>query len=172
MRSIQGHGHCSLGIGGALVALLTAGCFAQTEAGSSNRGSGSENGRTTVANAYIVPAFVPGRCAIQLDDGAEMRFTVSNERGGQAERFLGLSTDAAREAPRMNGVDIPPESTVGFGEPSSEAVDVGGRVPAVRLAELDPKLRPGMSTEVTFHFEVAGDVSIPVPVEACPVQVR
>lgn len=163
----------TLAVGGALLALLSGGCGSDDpDLESSKRGSGSDTTGTTVENAYIVPAFVPGQCAIQLPLGAELRFTATNGRTGETERLLGLSTDAARQAQPSRSVDIPPESTVGFGVDSAEAVDVGGRVPGVRLEELDAALRPAMSTEVTFHFERAGDISVRVPVEACPVQTQ
>lgn len=163
----------TLVFGGALLALLSGGCGGRDpDLEASNRGSGSDTTATTVENAYIVPAFVPGQCAIQLPLGAELRFTVTNGRPDETERLFGLSTDAAQQAQPFGSVDIPPESTVGFGEPSAEAVDAGGRVPGIRLERLDPGLRPAMSTEITFHFERAGDIPMRVPVEACPVQTQ
>jgi len=134
-------------------------------ADSSNRGSGTDTEDTSVENAFIVPAYVPGSCAMQVDAGGVMRFTVTNNRPADTERLLGLTVSAA-EASIPVRADIPPKSTVGFGEPN-----VGdARNPAVRLEQLDPDLRPAMSADVTFHFERSGDLTMPVPVEACPVQ--
>lgn len=160
----------TVAVGGAMLVLLTAGCGGDPDLESSNRGSGSDTTGTTVENAYIVPAFVPGRCAIQVPLGAELRFTVTNSRTADAERLLGLSTDAAQQAQPLHPVDLPPQSTIGFGQPSAEATDSGGHVAGIRLVELDQGLRPAMSTEVTFRFERAGDIPVRVPVEACPVQ--
>ncbi|MBB2989111.1 hypothetical protein FHR72_000568 [Mycolicibacterium iranicum] len=149
-----------------------AGCDDTSPSGSSNRGSGSLTEGTTVENAFIVPSFLPGHCAIQLDAGAAMRFTVTNGHPAEVEHLSGLSTDATPAASIPVAVDIPPKSTVGVGQPSAGPEDAGGSLPAVRLSSLDPQLRPGMSAEVTFHFERAGEITMRVPVEACPTQQR
>ncbi|BBZ60588.1 copper chaperone PCu(A)C [Mycolicibacterium monacense] len=152
------------------VALATSGCGEDPPLGSSNRGSGSETERTSVENAFIVPTFLPGRCAIQLDAGAEMRFTVANGDPTESERLLSVSTSASSDGDIASGVEIPAESTVSFGQPTTAAVDGGGTVSAVQLGRLAPNLTPGMSASVTFHFDRAGDIEMPVPVEACPTQ--
>ena len=159
---------------GAMAMVMSAtGCGGEDPAyNSSNRGSGSLTSTTTVENAYIVPAYVPGRCAIQLNAGAEMRFTITNNRPAESERLLGVSTNAAQGARIMTTVDIPPKSTVSFGQPSSLPLDDGPPNSAVRLDHLDPELRPATSADVTFHFQEAGDMTLPVPVEACPVQIQ
>lgn len=161
---------CSLLVGGFALTLLTVGCGDDPVIDSSNRGAGSHTEATTVENAYIVPTFLPGRCAVQLALGAHLRFTVTNNRSTDTERLLGVSSDAANGASITGNVDVPPSSTVGFGQPSADAVDSGGRVPAVHLNGLDPDLRPAMSAQVTFRFVRAGDITMPVPIEACPVQ--
>jgi hypothetical protein len=142
------------------------GCGEDPMLDSSNRGSGSHTEDTTVENAYIVPTYVPGRCVIQLNAGGEIRFTVTNNRPAEAERLLGLSTTAAEQARVIDSVTIGPKSTVSFGELNTD--DASG--PAVRLDQLDPDLRPATTADVTFEFERAGDLTLPVPVEACPVQ--
>lgn len=154
----------------AAVAMAASGCGEDPQPGSSNRGSGSETERTTVENAFIVPTFLPGRCAIQVDAGAKMRFTVTNGHPTEDERLLSVSTNASPDGDAPAGVDIPAESSVGFGQPSAAAVDAGGTVSAVQLGQLEPTLKPGMSAGVTFHFDRAGDIEMPVPVEACPTQ--
>lgn len=158
--------------GAAALAVGVAGCGEDPVLDSSNRGSGSHTETTTVENAYIVPAYVPGRCVIQLNAGGEMRFTVTNNRPAEAERLLGLSTSAADQARIIDSVDIPPKATVSFGEPNAQPVGAERRNPAVRLDQMDPGLRPATSADVTFHFQRAGDLTLPVPVEACPVQSR
>lgn len=152
--------------GTAAVAMCAVGCGEDPVLGSSNRGSGSHSQSTTVENAYIVPAYVPGRCVIQLGAGGELRFTVTNNRTVETERLLGLSTTAADQARLIESVPIAPKSTVSFGQPNTH--DASG--PAVRLDRLDADLRPATTADVTFQFERAGDLTLPVPVEACPVQ--
>ena len=153
----------------AALALTTAGCGDAEMGLSTNRGSGSFTEETTVQNAFIVPEFVPGRCAIQTGTGAILRFTVTNNRSIDAERLTGISTGVAEQVD-VQPVEIPVESTVGFGEPSIPAQG-GGTVPAVPLGELDPGVKPAMTADVTFQFEQAGEITIPVPVEACPRQI-
>lgn len=152
--------------------MCAVGCGGEPALDSSNRGSGSGTQNTTVENAFIVPAYLPGRCAIQLNAGAEMRFTVTNNRPAEAEQLLGLSTNVAAQARIMTSLNIPPQSTVSFGEAGAQPFSGGKSRPAVRLDRLDPDLRPGMSADVTLNFERAGEVTLPVPVEACPVQVQ
>jgi hypothetical protein len=154
----------------AAVALANTACGQEAEPGTSKRGSGSHTEGITVENAFIVPTFLPGRCAIQLGTGAKMRFTVTNGHPTENERLLSVLTDASADGAITSGVDIPAESSVGFGQPSAAAVDAGATVPAVQLGELPPNLRPGMSTSVTFDFDRARDIEMPVPVEACPTQ--
>ncbi|WP_246228748.1 copper chaperone PCu(A)C [Mycolicibacterium psychrotolerans] len=137
---------------------------------SPNRGTGSTTQETTVENVYIVPAFLPGRCAIQLDAGAAMRFTVTNNRGADPEKLLGVSTDAAQATRLPATTEIPPKATVAYGQPHPG--DPGGslRMGPARLDGLDPDLRPATTADVIFHFDRAGDITLPVAVEACPVQ--
>lgn len=135
---------------------------------STNRGSGSLTEGTTVENAFIVPVFLPDRCAIQLNAGAKMLFTVTNASSTETERLVGVNTNVAASADIDTSIEVPPQSTVGFGEPT--APSVGKRVPPVQLGELDPNLKAGMTANVTFQFDRAGDIVMPVPVEACPRQ--
>jgi hypothetical protein len=155
----------------AAVALFAAGCGAQPALDSSNRGSGSHTSATTVENVAIVPSFVDGRCALQLNTGGKLRLTITNGRSDATERFLGLSTRATTQGHVTTAVDVPPMSTVGIGQPSTQPVGPAS-LPAIDLATLDPDLRPATSTDVTFHFLLAGDITVPVPIEACPVQVQ
>lgn len=150
-----------------VLALSAAGCWSERGL-STNRGSGSLTEGTTVENAFIVPVFLADRCAIQLDAGAKMLFTVTNASPSDTERLVGVTTNVAANADIDTSVEIPPQSTVGFGEPA--APSVGKRVPPVQLGELDPNLKAGMTANVTFQFDRTGDIVMPVPVEACPRQ--
>ena len=159
-------------VGAAALMVSVVGCGEDPVLDSSNRGSGSHTQDTSVENAYIVPTYLAGRCVIQLNAGGEMRFTVTNNRPADAERLLGLSTSASTKARIVTDADIPAKSTVSFGEPNVDPGAGDASRPAVMLDHLDPGLRPATSADVTFHFERAGDLTLPVPVEACPVQER
>ncbi|KMO73277.1 hypothetical protein MCHUDSM44219_04455 [Mycolicibacterium chubuense] len=148
------------------------GCSDTSRPGSSNRGSGSAPGAVTIENAFIVPTFVPGHCAIQQGTGGRLRFTVSNARPAGQVRLDSIYTEAVADSNILVGVDIPAKSSIGFGQPSAAQVDQAGAVPAVRLDVIDPGLRPGMSADMTFRFDQADDVTMAVPVEACPTQDR
>lgn len=150
--------------------MLLSACGDGAASASSNRGSSSQTEGTTVENAFIVPSFVPGHCALQAGSAADVRFTVTNGRPAGVERLEGISTDSAASRDLAVTADIPAKSTVGFGQLSAGAVDVGGSRPSVHVDALDPQLRPGMSATVTFHFSEEGDITMPVPVEACPTQ--
>ncbi|VEG54361.1 Protein of uncharacterised function (DUF461) [Mycolicibacterium aurum] len=172
MRSTKLRRSGSVLAGTAALTMSVAGCGEDPVLDSSNRGSGSHTDDTSVENAYIVPAYVPGQCAIQLNAGGAMRFTITNNRPAETERLLGISTGAGEQARVIGSVAIPPKSAVSFGEPNAEpgAGDASG--PPVLLDRLDPDLVPATSADVTFHFERAGDLTFPVPVEACPIQQR
>lgn len=156
----------------AMLMIVFSGCgeMADTD-DATNRGSGSETQGTTVENAFIVPNFLPGRCAIQLGTGARLRFTVTNVDSANPDRLVNVSTDIADRV-EVSTTDIPVRSSVGFGQPAASTADGRSEAPAASLGPLDRKAAPGMSADVTFHFERAGDISMPVPIEACPAQKR
>jgi copper(I)-binding protein len=141
---------------------------------SSNRGSGSHTAETTVENAFIVPNFVPGSCAIQVGDAARLRFTATNNRSTESERLSGITT-AAAESVRITPsapVVIPPRSSVAAGQPIEHP---GGQAApdepfTVTVQGLTESARPGTSVDVTFRFEKYGDLEMRVPIEACPTQ--
>jgi hypothetical protein len=159
----------------ALFAALAVGCGGDVDRESSNRGSGSDTQDTTVENAYIVPAFVPGSCALQTGAGAELRFTVTNNRLVEAERLTSVSTDAAKSAavPDAATVDIPAGGVLTVGQPQTDLpASDSPTAPAVTLTELDPDAKPATSTPVTFTFDQFGPLTVRVPIEACPTQQR
>lgn len=134
---------------------------------SSNRGGGTETAETSVENAYIVPRFVPGACAIQVGDTAELRFAVSNHRATGTERLLEVSTPAA-ESVRLDPappLEIPAGETIGAGQPVTP-----GKQFSATLINVNDGLKPAQTTDVTFQFESFGELTLPVGVEACPAQ--
>ncbi|MGH3675699.1 MAG: hypothetical protein ACRDU5_08180 [Mycobacterium sp.] len=161
---------------GLVVAVLTAGCGGDKPVlDSSNRGSESRTADTTVQNAFIVPRFTSGSCAIQVGDAA-LTFTATNNRPTEPERLLAIASDAARAIGIFPGatLQIPPKSSIAAGRPLEH---VGGSAGpgqpiAVRVEGLDKSARPGTSVAVTFRFDKYGDVTIPVPIEACPARNR
>ena len=159
----------------AMFAALTVGCGNDPDRESSNRGSGSDTQNTTVENAYIVPAFVPGSCALQIGGTAKLRFTVTNNRAVGVERLVSVSTDAAKSAtvPGAANVDIPAGGVLTVGQPQTDLPASGSvTAPAVTLTELDSDARPATSTPVTFTFDDFGPLELRVPIEACPTQQR
>lgn len=155
----------------ALLAVLTAGCGSDVDVESSNRGSGSDSQATTVTNAYIVPTFVPGSCALQIGDVATMRFTITNNRTVKTERLLAVSTNAAERVslPAAATHPIPSAGTLAVGRASNDT-SAAATVAAVTLDGLRRNVHPAMSVPVTFTFNEAGQITVQVPVEACPTQ--
>lgn len=150
-----------------LAALSLAGCGNYISGESSNRGSGSETSDTTVENAYIVPRYLPGSCAIQVGDTAELRFTIINNRATETERLQQITTPAAE------AVDITPspplEVPAGASIAAGQAIEPG-RPFTVSLDGIKDSVIPAHTVDVTFGFENFGELAMPVPVEACPRQ--
>lgn len=139
------------------VALLTAGCAERSDFDPNNRGSDTETPQTSVDNAFIVPAYQPGRCAIQVGSAANLRFSATNSRPAESERLLAITTDAA-DAVRISAsgeMDIAPKSSQQF---------------IATVEGLRDSVRPAMSVDVTFQFAKSGEIELRVPVEACPAQ--
>ncbi|MGV0744608.1 hypothetical protein [Mycolicibacterium sp. XJ870] len=142
---------------GAALVLLTAGCSQDSDFEPNNRGADTETPGTSVDNAFIVPAHVPGDCAIQVGSDAELRFTATNSRAAGSERLLSITTDAADavQVPSGGGVDIEPKASREF---------------TATIEGLHEGIRPAMSVDVTFRFDQSGDIGLRVPIEACPAQ--
>lgn len=155
------------------IMLMSAACGNDDVApGSSNRGAGTTTESTSVENAYIVPAFAPGACAIQVGDTADLRFTVSNTRSADAERLLAITSPAAdtvRIAPNAT-VEILPQTTVAAGQPVENLGNPGAQDEplTVTLEGLQSVVTPGKSVAVRFEFEQFGPLEMQVPIEACP----
>ncbi|OBG81678.1 hypothetical protein A5699_08435 [Mycobacterium sp. E802] len=143
---------------GVTLAVLTAGCAERSDDFKpNNRGEDTETVPTSVDNAYIVPEHAPDDCAIQVGDNAELRFTATNSRPTGSERLLSIATEAA-DAVRMGsdgGVEIAPKSSK----------EITAAVEGLREG-----VRPATSVDVTFTFDQSGDISVRVPIEACPAQ--
>jgi copper(I)-binding protein len=158
---------------GALAAVLVSGCGGNSEMGSSQRGAGSDSEETSVENAFIVPRFVPGSCAIQVGDAAELTFTVTNNRVTESEQLIAIDSPAAqtiRISPHAT-LEIPPGSSIAAGQPIEDVGLSDGDQPfAVSIDGLRESARPGTSVNVTFRFDQQGDLTMRVPIEACPTQ--
>ena len=159
---------------GAMLVLVAGACGENVVTDSSNRGSGSHTNDTSVENAFIVPKFAPGSCAIQVGDTAELSFTATNNRPAEAEQLTGISTEAA-DAVRISAmlpVQIPPKSFIAAGQPIEHpGGEAGPDQPfTVTLLGLKESARPATSADVTFHFEKSGALTMLVPIEACPTQ--
>lgn len=161
-------------VGAALMVVLATGCGNDVDYNSSNRGSGTDTEPTAVDNAFIVPTFMPGSCAIQVGGTANLRFTVSNIRPAESERLLGITTDAAdlvRISPTAT-LEIPPKSTIAAGQPIENLDDPAAPDEpfTVILEGTRDNVTPGKSVDVTFRFEKSGNLESLVPIEACPTQ--
>lgn len=168
MKTISGAPvHAARPLLAAVIALGCIGCGSFTTGESSNRGSGSESSQTTVENAYIVPRFLPDSCAIQVGDTAELRLTITNNRAGGVERLEAVTTPAA-ETVRITPeppLDVPAGNSIAAGQP------VAGSEPfTVTLESINDSVIPAHSVDVTFRFQESGDLTMLVPVEACPRQ--
>ncbi len=86
---------------------------------------------------------------------------------------MAVSTDVAdmvRISPD-DVIEIPPGASVTAGEPIKKFDPATNREPLeVDLVGIDPNVRPGISMRITFQFDQAGEISMRVPVEACPAQ--
>lgn len=161
-------------VGAALLMALAAGCGNGVDTDSSNRGSGTDTEPTSVENAFIVPRFVPGSCAIQVGDDADLRFTASNIRPAESERLLEITTEAAdivRISPTAT-LEIPPKTTIAAGQPVENLDDPAApdKPITVTLGGMKDNATPGKAVDVTFRFEKSGELVLRVPIEACPTQ--
>ncbi|BBY84736.1 hypothetical protein [Mycolicibacterium tokaiense] len=152
---------CGVGL-----AAVISGCGTDADVESSNRGSGSDTAQTSVLNAYIVPAHLAAQCALQVDAGGVLVFTVTNTREDSADRLEAVAVADGDAQSLATPIEIPAAGSVGFGEPVDGAI---ARAP-LTLETIDPQLEAGMSTDVTFRFTEAGDIAVRTPVEACPTQ--
>lgn len=150
-----------------LVMFLLAGCGSFTTGESTNRGSGSQTSETTVENAFVVPRYLPGSCEIQVGDTAQLRFTITNNRPAGTERLEAITTTAAETA-RIEPsppIEIPAGTALATGQPVEP-----GQPLTVTLDGITKTVRPAYNVDVTFRFQQFGELSMPVPVEACPRQ--
>lgn len=165
-----------VGMAVVVTAPMLAGCMPEPDIDSSNRGSGTDTGTTSVENAYIVPQYKGASCAIQVGDSAQLRFTAANNRSAESERLKGITTAAAEDvriAPTAT-LEIPPRSRIAAGQPVENLRDVNAPDGpfTVTLQGTNDRIQPGTSVEVTFQFDRFGDLMLNVPIEACPTQQR
>jgi len=161
---------------GLVLSMLVAGCGDNPEfESSSNRGAGSRTGDTSVENAYLVPRFIPGSCAIQFGDAAALTFTATNNRGTETERLLAIKSpaaDAIRISPDAT-LEIPPGTSIAALQPIEDVAgpaDGSDQPFTVSVEGLKESARPGTSVDVTFRFDKHSDLTMKVPIEACPTQ--
>lgn len=155
---------------------MLAACLPEPDINSSNRGSGTDTETTSVENAYIVPQFKGTSCAIQVGDSAQLKFTATNNRSAEPERLTGITTPAAeivRIAPTST-LEIPPRSSIAAGQPVENLGDVTApdKPFTVTLEGTGDRIQPGIPVDVTFRFEKFGELTLNVPIEACPTQQR
>ena len=160
--------------GGFVLTLTAAACAVDNQTESSNRDVGTDSGNTRVENAFIVPKFAPGSCAIQVGDTAELKFTAVNNRHTDAERLIGISTPAANAVVIAPGpsIQIAPGTSIAVGQPIQQpTTPAPPQQPfTVTLQGTTDAVKPATSVNVTFRFDKSGNLDIQVPIEACPTQ--
>jgi copper(I)-binding protein len=152
---------------------LAVGC-GDEEVGDSSRSVDTNIDGTAVEDAYIVPTAAPASCAVEVGDVAEIKFTATNNRHNEPERLMSIST-AIAEAVQIipgPGVPIPAGMSISAGQPIEQPAPQ--RTPdqplTVTLQAVKETVEPGTSVPVIFQFEKSGDLTMDVPVEACPTQ--
>ncbi len=158
-----------------LVLGLSTACGADDpETGSSSRGGGATSGETSVANVFIAPAYAID-CALQVDAPAQLSFTATNNSSTEEESLSEISSPAASRveiAAPAQALTISPESSIAAGQPveNVQDADAPDQPFSVFMVDLDPGIEPGRSVPVTFTFERAGEITLPVAVDGCPTQ--
>jgi len=107
------------------------------------------------------------------DDGddAELQMAIIN-KGGEDDALVDISGEG------FGDVEIDDGSSTGSGSssqleiPANGAVFVDGEDVSITLTDLDDSLTTGQSLELTFTFENAGEVTIPVTVATSDDEVR
>lgn len=152
----------------------SAACSNEADTASSGRGGGQESGETSVENVFIVPATAL-TCGMEVDEPAKLSFTAVNDSSTEQEMLSSISTPAAEsveiDAP-LEALTIGPEDSIAAGQPVPNADDpaASDQPFSVALQGLGESVEPGTSFPVTFAFKRAGDITLNVPVDACPVQ--
>ena len=171
MQALTAHGVARRTVGLVLLAAAAAGCQSAAVPKTNHRGASSDSAMTTVDNAFLVPSLVPGSCAMQSGHTAKLSFTVTNNRSVGSERLTSVVTDAASDIviPRGGTAAIPAGGALTLGQPRSDSARATV-LPAADVTGLRPQVRAATSLIVTFTFADAGQVTMQVPVEACPTQ--
>ncbi|MEV0947469.1 hypothetical protein [Rhodococcus sp. NPDC049939] len=146
-------------------------------------GNKADGGSIALRNVHVV---YPNSEAYSIEPGgtAVLAFTAINNNEYIADRLLGISTDFAEAvtiADTTGGPEIEPQSALAAGLPAQDAAQSAeaeaqatgsSTAPAdlllVTLDGLSEGVRPGLTFPATFTFENAGDITVPVPVDAGP----
>jgi hypothetical protein len=154
---------------------LSAACGSdEPDAEPSNRGGGESTGQTSVRNVFIEPSYASD-CTVQVDAPAQLSFTAINDSSTEDETLSEISTPAASrveiDAP-PEALTLSPESSIAAGQPvaNPDDADAPAQSFSVWMVDLDPGVEPGQSVPVTFTFERAGEITLPVSVDGCPTQ--
>jgi copper(I)-binding protein len=173
MATTRTRSRASAIIGCAAMMVLAVGCGAE-EVDNSSPGVETQTDGTSVENPSIVPNAAPASCVVEVGDVAEIKFTATNNRHNEPERLMSISTEIADAVQIIPGpgVPIPAGMSISAGQPieqpaSQQALD---QPVTVTLQAVNQTVEPGRSVPVTFQFEKFGDLTMDVPVEACPAQ--
>jgi periplasmic copper chaperone A len=113
---------------------------------------------------YELP--VPGATVYEVGEDAPLKFTIVNE-GVTAERLVAVSSPIATGAVIVGDARVPGGQvlTAGYTASVAETPLPGTRVVQVVLTGLRDPVRAGLTYPVTFTFEQAGALAVPLPVD-------
>ena len=148
---------------GALAVLIpaVAGCEAGADAPTLEFHSASSGAQTVFNGIRITNAFVlAGQTGVTLPSGSSASLFVSLYNGGSSsDTLLSATASGTAGSISLSGGTVPLAA-------NAAPVNLTGPEPEVVLENLSQPLRGGSSITVTFDFQHAGTVTVPVPVEA------
>jgi copper(I)-binding protein len=137
---------------------MIAGCEAGTNAPSLHwhpptDGTGHRVGAILIRNAFVLGAPI-GR-QLQAGQNAGLFVSLIND-GGSRDRLVSVSAPGVAESVKLPGNHVVLSS--------QSAVPLSGPRPQIVLVNLTHPLTGGSVVSITFHFAIAGDFTLQVPV--------
>jgi copper(I)-binding protein len=154
------------------LALPLTGCSAgqvasTAEHATTTGGVGGRVGSVVLRDAQFVYELpVPGATVYQVGQDAPLKLTIINE-GSTADRLVAVSSPVATGGTIVGDARVPGGQvlTAGYTAPVAGTPLPGTRAVQVVLTGLRDPLRAGLSYPVSFTFERAGALTVPVPID-------
>lgn len=145
--------------GGLAVGAVT-GCSAGQIAQTANQVSTVDGSTATIGNISLrdITFEYPPNGTYEPGDDARLEFTAVNSATLDADSLVSVSSTAFDGAPVDSGSDLPVQL------PAGTDVSFGGDGELLELTDLTEQLLPSVRVPVTFTFQVAGEVTVMVPV--------